>query len=242
MNRIIVAICIVLVLALGAVFVLRGDSGIFGSRDSHAGSNPDSEKVLTKTLSKEELESKRVKLLRQQIGENFQGSVDAPVLMIEYASLSCGACGHFHNNVLPKLKEKYVKNGKMRFVYRHYPLNAQALSAAKLTNCINPKSFFGYVKILFKSQKYWAYSEDFKDRLKQIAKRGGFSEQEFNACMANKDLEDMILKEQLESAQILGVTATPTIFINGVQYEGDKDVDEISEFIEARLKGEDSKI
>ncbi len=149
------------------------------------------------------------------------GEQKAPVEMIEFASLTCGHCAKFHNDVFPKIKENYIDNGKIFFTYHDFPLDKFALKASVIARCSGNKKYFSFLKVLYKKQKDWTSSQDpFKSLLK-IAKLGGLKNDEIKVCVGNKSIEDGILKKRLDSTKKYNIEATPTIYLNGQKYNGD---------------------
>lgn len=154
-------------------------------------------------------------LLRPEAGELLYGDPKAPVVIVEYASLSCGHCAEFYTKTLPELKTRYLDTGKALLVYRHFPLNAPALKAAQLVACVDEKSKPKFIETLFKTQSNWAFDAAFEDRLKAIARVGGMSEAAFQTCMSDKAIEKKVLDSRLAASKELGVTGTPTFFVGG---------------------------
>tara|TARA_X000000950_G_scaffold282951_1_gene382785 strand:- start:37 stop:663 length:627 start_codon:yes stop_codon:yes gene_type:complete len=155
-------------------------------------------------------------LQNQSIGEET-----APVKMIEFASLTCGHCAKFHNEVFPLLKKDYIDNGKIFFTYQDFPLDKFALKASVIARCSGKEKYFSFLKVLYKKQKDWTRSQDpFKSLLK-IAKLGGLKNEEIKVCVSNKSIEDGILKKRLSSTKKFDIKATPTIYFNDEKYEGD---------------------
>ena len=149
------------------------------------------------------------------------GQETAPIKMIEFASLTCGHCAKFHNEVFPKLKEDYIDSGKIYFTYQDFPLDKFALKASVIARCSGKDKYFSFLKVLYKKQKDWTRSQDpFKSLLK-IAKLGGLKNDEIKVCVSNKSIEDGILKKRLNSTKEFEIKATPTIYINGKKYNGD---------------------
>lgn len=218
-----------LIVLLGVVFVLRGGSGENIVQSSVA---KPQEKVITKNLS----ESRR-KVLKEQEGDMSLGSRNAPVLMIEYASLSCPHCADFAQNVLPRLEEAYINKGRLRYVFRDFPHTEPGFRAALLAHCGGEDKFFGFVKVLFGSQDKWALSDKSAVILANIAKLGGIEQKQFDECMANKALEEKVLKSKSDGINVLGIEGVPAIFINGNLYDGGKDFESVGKFIESQLKG-----
>lgn len=144
------------------------------------------------------------------------GDPKAPVTMIEYASLSCPHCAHFSTEIMPEIRKQFVDTGKLKVIFRDFPLNQPAVQAAKLARCAPPERFWGFIDALFRSQKNWAYSEDaVLPGLAKIAKLGGLSQEQFDACMANQKIEDAVLQQRLDGSKEFTIEATPTFIING---------------------------
>ncbi len=190
--------------------------------------------------TKEKLAEKPVKkidketMLKVKSGESFLGKANAPVTIIEYISLSCPHCADFHNKVLPELEKKYIETGKLRIVNRDFPLSESALKAAIAARCDESK-YYPMIKALFKTQKDWAYNNNFVNIIKNIAQISGLKPDKFDKCMKDKELEDRILNSRLEAEKNLKVGSTPTFFINGKIYEKDKDFKSFEKAIEALL-------
>ena len=180
--------------------------------------------------------SAKAQLLQNMAGDYYMGNEYAPVLMIEYASLSCPHCAHFQEAVLDDLIVSHINTGKVRYIYRDFPLNAPALDATKLSMCADKKNYFNFIKVLFKSQENWVMADDYKAVLKNIGKLGGVSEDQFDKCLADKTNEEKILKTKKDAIEILGVDSTPTIFINGVEYEGEHSYEAVTKYIDSLLK------
>lgn len=158
------------------------------------------------------------------------GKADAPVTIVEYASLTCGHCKYFHEEVFAPLKSRFIDTGKVRFIYRHYPLNKPALQAALLLSCIAPEADQRQLlKTLFITQDQWGHSSAHNnqpDALKQQFVM--LSDNDYAACLADKTKEDALLSEQMRAQKELGINSTPTIFINGKLYNGPKRIDKIT--------------
>ncbi len=167
--------------------------------------------------------------------ELIYGNASAPVTMVEYASLSCSHCGNFHKSVFPVLKKQYIDSGKVRFIFRSFPLNLSALKAAVLVACAPDEKKSAFINVLFKTQDDWAYEREFQNKIKTIATLGGLSEEAFNACMANQGIEDSIVASRLLAARQLAVSSTPTFFINGVKFEGERTVPGFAQAIDLSL-------
>ncbi|HKS88184.1 MAG TPA: DsbA family protein [Stellaceae bacterium] len=160
------------------------------------------------------------KLLAPMKDDRILGKPDAPITIIEYASLSCPHCAHFEDEVLPALKKKWIDTGKAKLVFRDFPLDAPALRAAMVARCAPPDRFFPLINTFFKSQEKWVLAKDQDAELEKWARVQGVTDKEFDACMHNKKIEDQVAQSRLTAAQQLGVDATPTFFVNGKKFEG----------------------
>ncbi|MFL2679301.1 MAG: thioredoxin domain-containing protein [Alphaproteobacteria bacterium] len=157
----------------------------------------------------------------EALQEKKIGTGSAQIQMLEFASLTCGHCAKFHNEVFPKIKTEFIDTGKIDFVYKDFPLDKFALKASVIARCSGNDRFFNFLKVLYSKQKDWTRSNDpFKSLLK-IAKFGGLKNDEIKVCVGNKSIEDGILKQRLESTKKFDIKATPTIYLNNKKYEGD---------------------
>jgi protein-disulfide isomerase len=162
------------------------------------------------------------------------GSADAKVTIVEYASMTCGHCGAFHASTYPALKEKYVDTGKVRFIFREFPFDPLAEAGFLLARC-NEAQFFPMISALFSSQAVWVKAEKPSEALFQISKQAGYTQETFNAC-----LKDTALLEKIRAVRAggekNGVDSTPTFFVNGAKYPGNKSIESFSAIIDPLLK------
>ena len=166
--------------------------------------------------------------------EQVMGAADAPVTVIEYASLTCPHCAEFHTQVLPELKERYIASGKVKLVYRDFPLDQRALEAATLAHCAGPDRYFGFLNVLFETQEKWATAASL-DPLKQLGRLAGLSEQQMEQCLADEQLQNRILQTRLSGQDEHDVRSTPSFVIDGETYAGTRDVEAFAEIIEPLL-------
>jgi protein-disulfide isomerase len=149
------------------------------------------------------------------------GSADAPITVVEYASMTCGHCAHFHTTVFPTLKERYVDTGKVRFVMREFPLDNLAAAASMLARCAGEGKTFPLISALFAKQEEWAFVKgDPRPELLKFAKQAGFTQESFEKCLTDQKLLDDIAATRSRAADTFGVSATPTFFINGKKLNG----------------------
>ena len=158
--------------------------------------------------------------VQEAMSERVLGKADAPVTVIEFASLTCPHCKDFEINTLPKLKTAYIDTGKVKLIYRDFPLDGRALLAAMVARCAPKDRYFAFLDALFRSQDVWARAQDPLQALSQVARLGGMSQTEFDACIKNKDLFEAIKKDATDAQQQYKVESTPTFVINGKKMEG----------------------
>ncbi len=166
--------------------------------------------------------------------EEVMGKADAPVTIVEYSSMTCPHCAHFHAATLPEIKTKYIDTGKARLVMREFPFDPRAEAGFMLARCSNEK-YFPMIEVLFKQQQNWARAEDAQAALLQISKLAGFSQESFTACLTNQKLLDDIRSVRTRGAEEFKVDSTPTFFINGDKYAGALSVAEMSAIIDSKL-------
>lgn len=170
-------------------------------------------------------------------GEMALGPEDAPVTIIEYFSLTCSHCARFHQETFGPLKETYVDSGKVRMVLRDFPLDRGALQAAMLARCAGPERYFSFVAALFGAFEHWTRAQDPMKALAQIAMLGGLSRDAFEACLANEEVEKIVLNSYLTGVKQYGVESTPTFIINGQKYEGAMSFERFGQILEPILAG-----
>ncbi len=148
------------------------------------------------------------------------GKADAPITIVEYASMTCPHCASFHNDVYPKVKAKYIDTGKAKLVYRDYPLDDRARAASMLARCVGGEGPAGMIGELFKRQREWAFVRNPVPVLFEIAKQAGFTQKSFDKCLTNQKLLDNITRGAKYASEKFGVNQTPTFFINGKRLRG----------------------
>ncbi|MCS0503014.1 DsbA family protein [Ancylobacter mangrovi] len=163
------------------------------------------------------------------------GKADAPVTIVEYASMTCGHCAHFHETTYPVLKEKYIDTGKVKFILREFPLDIVAKAAFMLARCAGPDKYYPMVDTLFETQKSWAFTNNPAQALLTIAKQGGMTEEQFNACLNDKKLAGEVDQVAERGSKEFGIDATPTFFINGKKISGAISPDELDKELEPLL-------
>ncbi len=165
------------------------------------------------------------------------GPPEAKVTVVEYASMTCGHCSKFHADVFPKLKEKYIDTGKVRFIMREFPLDNLAAAASMLARCAPENKVYPMMDMLFKTQPEWAYVQGNPvPKLFEIAKQAGFTQESFDKCLTNQKLLDQINAQRSRASEQFGITATPSFFINGKKLQGAPTVESFEAMIDPLLK------
>ena len=154
------------------------------------------------------------------------GDPNAPVTMIEYASLTCPHCAHFNTQILPEVKKKWIDTGKVKLIYRDFPLDQVAAKAAQIAECAGKDRYFGVIDLIFRGQQSWATASDPIAELAKPLRIAGLGENEIKACLANEAMSNAVVADY-KSGETLGVNSTPTLFINGQLYPGARSVEEL---------------
>ena len=165
------------------------------------------------------------------------GDKNAPVTIIEYASLSCSHCADFHNNTLEDLIKEYVDTGKARIVFRDFPFNYPALIGSMVLRCIPEDVRYDYMNALFQLQPKWVVRENAKStqELYKIMQSGGMTKEEFETCTNNVELENTILQALIAAQNEFNIQSTPSFLINGNLVEGNKSIKEFRQIIDEIL-------
>jgi len=165
------------------------------------------------------------------------GNENAPVTIIEYASLSCSHCANFHSNTLEILKKEYVDTGKVRFVFRDFPFNYPALLGSMVLQCIPTEVRYDYMNALFLLQSKWVARENAKTtrELFKIMQGGGMTKPDFETCISNVELENQLLQGVINAQNEFNIASTPSFLINGRLIEGNKSIKEFRQIIDKIL-------
>ena len=166
------------------------------------------------------------------------GPKDAAVTVTEYASLTCPHCATFTKDVFPKIKAAFIDTGKIRFVFREFPLDIKAAAGSMLARCIakdDSAKYFAVNDLLFKTQDDWVL-KDTAASLTRIGKQAGLTQDAVEACLKDQALLDKIAADQKFANEVLKVNSTPTFFINGEMLKGEQSFEEFSKKITPLLK------
>jgi protein-disulfide isomerase len=169
------------------------------------------------------------------LGDKILGDENAPVTIVEYASMTCGHCANFHERTWPDLKKDYIETGKVRFIFREFPLDPVASAAFMLARCAPQEKYFDIVDIMFEEQRAWAFTDNPYQSLLDFSKQIGFTQESFEECLTNQGLLDAVNAVRERGANEFGVNSTPTFFINGEKHSGALSIEEMGKIIEENL-------
>jgi protein-disulfide isomerase len=151
------------------------------------------------------------------------GKADAPITVVEYASMTCPHCARFQLVVFPDIKKDWIDTGKVKWVFRDFPLDAEALKAAMVARCASADRFYAFVDTFLTAQDQWAHVKNWQAGLTRLAQLGGMSPADVSACFENKVVQQGVVESRLVASKELGVDSTPTFFINGKKIAGEMD-------------------
>ena len=175
--------------------------------------------------------------LRLQVNDRYLGEKDAPVQIVEYASMTCSHCADFHKNVAAKLKKEYVETGKVRFTLRDLPWDNMAFAVAKIARCAPAEQHYSFVDAFFATRDNWIQADKPLDAIKKTARLGGMTPDAVDECLENEEIHAQIVAGKEVALEQLGVKGTPTVFINGKVLEGAHSYGAIKAEIEKILSG-----
>jgi len=166
------------------------------------------------------------------------GPADAAVTITEYASMTCPHCAAFNADVFPKIKAKYIDTGKIRYIFREFPLDIKAAAGAMLSRCIaknDSARYFAVTDLLFKTQNDWV-TKNTTESLVRVGRQAGLSQDQVETCLNDRALLDKIAADQKYASEVLKVDSTPTFFINGEKIKGEASIEEFEKRINPLLK------
>jgi protein-disulfide isomerase len=166
------------------------------------------------------------------------GSADAKVTITEFASMTCPHCAAFNAETFPKIKSAYIDTGKVRYIFREFPLDIKAAAGSMLARCIangDAPKYFAVTDMLFRQQNDWV-AKNTTETLARIGKQAGLSQQQVETCLKDQALLDKIAADQKYASDVLKVDSTPTFFINGERIKGEASFEEFQKRIDPLLK------
>ena len=159
------------------------------------------------------------------LAERSLGKPDAHVTVQEFFSLTCIHCAAFTHDVFPEIKEKLINTGRIRWVFRDFPLDKLALSAAQVARALPPERYDPFIEALLATQMRWAFARDVNnlDEMFKMAALAGLSRPQFDAALADKKVADAILADIDDASKKYGIDATPSFVANGQKKAGELD-------------------
>ena len=159
--------------------------------------------------------------------------------------MTCPHCAAFQREVAPRLTKDYVDTGKVRMIFREYPLDGAARMASAVARCLSGDQYFSFIDLLFANQMNWIKDfdgngqltkEDIQQGLEQQGRFAGMSKEKVDECADNKNNLALVDANWMEGRDKYGVNSTPTFFINGVKHEGEIPYDELKKDLDPLLK------
>src|SRR5258708_23162758 len=179
--------------------------------------------------------------LSQALAERTLGRADAPITIIEYASMTCPHCAQFDRDTLPRLKATYIDTGKVKLIYRDFPLDGAALRAAALARCAPPERYFPLLDVLFQQQDVLSRAKGDKEQLDVLEKLGrqaGMRKETIDACLNSNELLDGIAAMRLRGETEFKIDGTPAFIIGQQKFNGRPSFEELEEALKPLLPGD----
>ncbi|WP_370931997.1 DsbA family protein [Bartonella sp. DGB1] len=211
---------------VGCLIVALGLLGIYSPINVLAYTKPHSTVNMDKLINQPNI-----------LPDMVKGQVNAPVTIIEYGSLTCSYCGVFFLSVYPQIQKKYIDTGKVKLIFREFPLDPFSTAASMVARCAAPKDYFSVIDTFFTNQQQWltAGPEQARDYIFRVAAKYGLDKQKTLSCFDNKDILDKLKNGLTVAYEQFKIDAAPTFVINGDLYKGALNFAEISEIIDAHL-------
>ena len=170
------------------------------------------------------------------LSERGVGNSDAPVVIKEFASLTCGHCGDFHRDVYKELKETYIDTGEVYLIMIDFPLNGPAVHGSMVARCLPEARYEGFMQLLFENQDKWAYDTNYLNYLRQNAALAGLGSEAFDACVNNNELRDGVMEARAQAQETYAINSTPSFVVNeNPAFSGTRDFAYFKEIIDAEL-------
>ncbi len=221
-NLLIAVAALVIVGAAGAAYFAMGEdsSGSSGQTPATPGSSATAIGGTPGAAATAPAAAQTAQAGQPELGpdEHVLGKIDAPVTMIEYASMTCPHCAAFHTQTMPRIKSEFIDKGLVRFVFRPFPLDGLAARASLLVQCAPGDGYFSMLDILFRSQKDWAYAADPLAELKRIGRTAGLPDADIDRCIADEAAANRMAAGMQEAQSTFGIDSTPSFVVNGTTY------------------------
>ena len=166
------------------------------------------------------------------------GNPAAPVTIIDYSSLTCPHCASFHSEIFPRINEDYIETGKAKLIFREVYFDGPGLWSSMLARCLEKNQFFSIIDLLFRKQDEWSRGEsqiDIVKGLTSIGRQAGIPESKVLECLKDQEKAKELVSWYKNNAVMDSVQSTPTILINGVRINNNRNYDGIRETIDSYL-------
>ncbi len=169
------------------------------------------------------------------LGDAWLGPDNAKVTIIEYASMTCTHCAHFHKTTYPELKKRYIDSGQVRFTLREFPLDPLATAGFMLARADGGAKYYPVTDLLFDTQASWAFVDKPLNALGQVMRQAGFSQEKFETTLRDQKLYDAVNAVKNRAVEQFKVDSTPTFFVNGQRMPGAVSIEEMDKIIKPIL-------
>ena len=167
--------------------------------------------------------------------ERSLGNQNAKVTVIEYASLTCPHCAAFHREPWPEIKKEYVDTGKIKFIFRDFPLDRVALAASMIARCAPEERYFGVINLMFETQATWRNAANPQAALESIGRLAGMPPETLQACIQSRAVFDAVMKQRNDGDKKFKIESTPTILVNGQKINGILNIGRFREVLDKAL-------
>ena len=175
--------------------------------------------------------------VEKMTAERSLGNQNAKVTVIEYASLTCPHCAAFHTGPWPAIKKEYIDTGKIKFIFRDFPLDRVALAASMIARCAPAERYFGIISLMFETQDAWRGAANPQAALESIGRLAGMTAETLQTCIQNRAVFDAVMKQRNEGDQKFKIVSTPTILVNDQKIDGSVDIEKVREVVDQALTG-----
>lgn len=164
------------------------------------------------------------------------GAAEAPVTVVEYASVTCPHCAAFDKNILPKFKAAYVDNGKVRYILREFSRNPLDVAAFTLARCVGDDKAMATIELLFATQDKWAFVENPLEPLLTALRPTGLAREKAMTCLKDNDLIGKVRGITDTANKVVKVQGTPTFIIDGKTYGGELTMEDFDTLLKPLVK------
>jgi protein-disulfide isomerase len=163
------------------------------------------------------------------------GDPHAPVSVIVYSAFTCNHCADFHLNVLEKIQELYLKEGKIKIIIRDYPLDKVSFKAALIGRVMKQEQYLAFSKRLYETQDDWIEQKDALNFIINEAKNVGLSTDDINRALNDKTIENKLLDGCVSALKKYKLDATPSIIVNDYVFRYAATLEELKQQIEKSI-------